>query len=82
MLLVGGPALAMTLAAIAFCVIYALGFLNYISSKGYSKWLGLWLLLCNLPGAVVLLLLPDLHEIADTPCTGLHGLSKEFIHSS
>ena len=82
MLLVGVPALAMTVAALAFCVIYALGFLNYCSSKGYSKWLGMWLLLCNIPGTVVLLLLPDLHEISNAPCIGLHGISKEFTLSN
>lgn len=82
MLLVGAPAFAMMFAATTFCLIYAVGFLSYCSSKGYSKWIGLWLMLCNVPGLMVLLLLPDLRELNNAPCVGLQGLSKELSHSN
>jgi hypothetical protein len=35
------------------------GFLRYAQSKGYSKWLGFWLSLGQVPGMIALFLLPD-----------------------
>lgn len=60
MSLSGLPALAMTIASLAVVILYVIGFIRYSASKGYSKWLGFWLLLSHLPGFIVLLLLPDL----------------------
>lgn len=63
MILTGFPALAMALSGLLVAVLYIVGFLRYCSNKGYSKWLGLSLLLSTLPGFLALLLLPDLKEI-------------------
>lgn len=80
--LVGAPAISMMFAATTFCLIYALGFLTYCSSKGYSIWVGIWLLLCNVPGLMILLLLPDLRELSNTPYVGLQGVSKKLSHTN
>ena len=58
--LTGFPALGMSVAGIGVLLLYFIGFLRYCASKGYSKWLGFWLFIGNIPGFVVLLLLPDL----------------------
>lgn len=57
----GAPALGMFLVAAGLSVLYIIGFLRYCSSKGFSKWLAFWLLLGNVPGFIVLMLLPDLN---------------------
>jgi hypothetical protein len=44
--------------AIPFAICF-LGFVKYAASKGYSRWLGFWLCCAQLPGFIVLLLLPD-----------------------
>jgi hypothetical protein len=40
-------------------VLYCIGFVRYCMSKGYSGWIGFFLLIGNLPGFIVMLLLPD-----------------------
>ena len=60
MVLNGLPALAVVIASIAVLLLYLIGFLRYCASKGYSKWIGFWLLFANVFGFIVLLLLPDL----------------------
>ena len=55
----GLPALAVTVASVVLLLLYFIGFLRYCASKGYSKWLGLWLFLGHVFGLIVLLLLPD-----------------------
>lgn len=60
MSLSGLPALAMTIATVLVLALYCIGFLRYCASKGYSKWLGVCLLLGHFPGFIALLLLPDL----------------------
>jgi hypothetical protein len=62
MVVTGAPAFAMSLIGVAVLVLYLIGFFRYCASKGYSKWLGLFLFFANLPGFIVLLLLPDLHS--------------------
>jgi hypothetical protein len=59
MFLYGLPALFMILGGAILVVNYCIGFLRYGASKGYSTWLGLCLLLANVPGFLALLLLPD-----------------------
>ncbi len=58
--LYGLPALAATLASLGILLLYIVGFVRYCASKGYSKWLGIFLLLGHLFGFIVLLLLPDI----------------------
>jgi hypothetical protein len=62
LLLNGAPAFAVSVALILLAVLYIVGFVRYCASKGYSKWLGFWLLLGNVPGFIVMLLLPDLTD--------------------
>jgi hypothetical protein len=59
MVLSGFPAFAIISASALTAVLYFVGFLRYCVSKGYSSWLGFWLFLGNVPGFIVLLLLPD-----------------------
>lgn len=58
--LAGFPALALSLSGVVVFLLYVVGFLRYCSNKGYSKWLGLFLFLGNVPGLISLLLLPDI----------------------
>jgi ABC-type Na+ efflux pump permease subunit len=60
MVLNGLPALAVVIASIAVLFLYLIGFLRYCGSKGYSKWIGFWLLFAHAFGFIVLMLLPDL----------------------
>ena len=55
----GFPAFLMMAAGMATAILYFVGFLRYCTSKGYSPWLGLLLLICNVPGFIMLLLLPQ-----------------------
>lgn len=58
--LTGFPALALSLSGVVVFLLYVVGFLRYCSNKGYSKWLGLFLFLGNVPGFISLLLLPEI----------------------
>lgn len=62
-ILTGLPVLGVSLFGIGILLLYVVGFLRYCGSKGYSKWLGAWLLLGNVFGFIVLLLLPDLTTV-------------------
>jgi hypothetical protein len=62
--LTGLPVLGLSILGIATVILYIVGFLRYCGSKGYSKWLGVWLLFGHLFGLIVLLLLPDLEAYA------------------
>lgn len=59
-MLTGFPAFAVSVSGLLVLVLYLVGFLRYCASKGYSKWLGFWLLLGHFAGFIALLLLPDL----------------------
>ena len=59
-ILTGIPAFLMIFAGLMMFIIYSIGFLRYCVDKGYSKWLGMVLLLGAVPGFLVLLMLPDL----------------------
>ncbi|MBS1989948.1 MAG: hypothetical protein JSS86_12965 [Cyanobacteria bacterium SZAS LIN-2] len=60
MVLTGMPAFGIIAASALVAILYFVGFLRYCGSKGYSAFLGFWLFLGNVPGFIVLLLLPDL----------------------
>ncbi|MBA3859012.1 MAG: hypothetical protein C0507_19065 [Cyanobacteria bacterium PR.3.49] len=60
LVLTGIPAFLMIFAGLMMFIVYGIGFLRYCADKGYSKWLGLVLLLGAVPGFLVLLMLPDL----------------------
>ncbi len=60
--LTGLPAMVPIIVSTLLVALYFVGFLRYCSSKGYSKWLGFWLFLGNIPGFITLLLLPDLQR--------------------
>src|ERR1700733_671860 len=62
MILNGLPAFILTVTGVGLLVLYFIGFLRYCASKGYSKWLGFCLFLCNFLGLIILLLLPDLNS--------------------
>lgn len=64
MVLTGIPAFLMVFAALMMFTVYCVGFLRYCVDKGYSRWLGLVLLLGAIPGFLGLLLLPDLRHAA------------------
>ncbi len=81
MILTGPSALATSAAGLFSLLLYAVGYLKYCSSKGYSTWLALWLLLGNLPGFVVLLLLPDLHEIKGGVSNSNKAMGNEVVTS-
>ena len=66
MALNGVPAALAIAAAAAVIGLYFVGFLRYCHSKGYSFLLGFLLLICNLPGFIIMLLLPDLRN-SQTP---------------
>lgn len=57
--LTGTPAFAWVAAAMLVTVCYFVGFLRYCASKGYSMWLAVLLFVSNVPGFIILLLLPD-----------------------
>lgn len=76
MVLNGPPALAMVIASLIVIVLYCLGFFRYCSSKGYSTWLGFWLFIGNLPGFIVLLLLPDLKASCKEQLDNTSGLPQ------
>jgi len=61
MVLTGMPAFGIIMASGLVAILYFVGFLKYCASKGYTAWLGFWLFLGNVPGFIVLLLLPDLN---------------------
>jgi len=61
--LMGFPVLALAFAGVAVLLLYVIGFLTYCANKGYSKWLGVFLLLGHAFGLIVLLLLPDLKQM-------------------
>lgn len=61
MVYTGMPALLAVLGGVLVFVLYFVGFLRYCASKGYSKWLGFWLLLGSFPGFITLLMLPDIN---------------------
>ena len=63
--LVGVPAFVTIVISIVVVSLYLVGFIRYCSSKGYSKWLGFWLFLGNIPGFITLLLLPDLQQLRE-----------------
>lgn len=68
MVLTGFPALALSLVGVGVILLYIVGFLRYCKSKGYSMWLGLCLLVCNVFGFIALLLLPDLNTAQKMQC--------------
>lgn len=78
MVLTGFPAMGLSLAGVGVLLLYIFGFLRYCADKGYSKWLGLWLLLGNVFGLVVLLLLPDLNAIKNES-TKMSNHSSSFL---
>ncbi len=59
MYLTGYSAIALELFGFGIMVLYFVGFLRYCASKGYSMWIGFWLLFANVFGLIVLLMLPD-----------------------
>lgn len=61
LILSGLPALLLSLSGVVILILYVVGFLQYCHSKGYSRWLGVLLLLGNVLGFLVLLMLPDLN---------------------
>ena len=77
----GLPAVALAAACLAVAILYFVGFLLYCKSKGYSMWVGFWLLLSNIPGFIALMLLPDLHATisphADIPIKPRQTVSAE-----
>lgn len=59
MVLTGLPAASMAAASLAILGLFFVGYIRYCISKGYSGWIGFWLFWSNLPGFIVLLLLPE-----------------------
>jgi hypothetical protein len=61
MVLTGLPAFMLSISGLFVTILYFIGFLKCGASKGYSAWLSFWLFWGNVPGFIVLLLLPDLN---------------------
>jgi len=72
--LTGLPALGLVMGHAVLILMYFLGYLAYVGSKGYSKWLGFCLFFASVPGFVVMLLLPDR---AETRVSG-HDLPEAY----
>lgn len=64
--LTGPPVVVLAFTSLAVLVLYVVGFVRYCTSKGYSAWLGAFLLLGHVFGLVVLLLLPDIRELKES----------------
>jgi hypothetical protein len=55
----GAAAIPWIIMTAIWYMTWIFGFLRYAQSKGYSKWLGFWLSLGQVPGMIALFLLPD-----------------------
>lgn len=66
MILTGPRAFALSAAGVLVVAMYLIGFMSYCRSKGYGIGIGLCLFMCNLPGFVVLMLLPDRCELGNS----------------